>query len=243
MKRIVAAAALLLVAATLWIASVRFLAGAPADVESACYGTSSNGALDRGVQMVKSGPNFSPYSWFGVALGRTYVHLDVAVVVADAYKKLESTASSKTFVYGESGWKSGGRIRPHRTHQNGTAVDFLVPVLDSAGQSVPIPANLTNRFGYGIEFDRNAHYRDYRIDFDAIAAHLLAVNAAARERNIRISRVIFDKQFLPMLYASAHGQKVKQSIPFMQGEPWIRHDEHYHIDFAIKCKPLAVDLR
>ena len=24
---------------------------------------------------------------------------------------------------------------------------------------------------------------------------------------------------------------------FMKGKPWVRHDEHYHVDFAAPCKP------
>lgn len=23
----------------------------------------------------------------------------------------------------------------------------------------------------------------------------------------------------------------------MKGRPWVRHDEHYHVDFALPCKP------
>lgn len=31
---------------------------------------------------------------------------------------------------------------------------------------------------------------------------------------------------------------VGPEIPFMKGKPWIRHDEHHHVDFAIRCRPL-----
>lgn len=24
----------------------------------------------------------------------------------------------------------------------------------------------------------------------------------------------------------------------MQRDAWLRHDEHYHVDFAVSCKPL-----
>ena len=204
--------------------------------ESTCYGTPSNGHLQDGVQIQESGANFSPYSSLGVTLGRTYVHSKVASAVAAAYKQLETLAPGKRYVYAESGWRKGGRIKPHRTHQNGLAVDFLVPVLDSTGRSVPLPTSVVNKFGYGIEFDSKAQYDGLIIDFDAIAQHLYALDQATRANGIGISRVIFEKKFIPKLYSTTRGNFVKSAIPFMQGEPWIRHDEHYHVDFAIPCK-------
>ena len=205
--------------------------------DSVCYGTPSKGRLEGGVRIPTSGPNFGPYSSLGVRLGRTYVHSKVAVAVAAAYRALEASAPTKTYVYGESGWREGGRIRPHRTHQNGLAVDFMVPVMDKSGKSVPLPTGITNKFGYAIEFDAQARYQDLSIDFEAITEHLYALFQATRENGIGISRVIFEKAYIPRLYTTRRGAFVKDSIPFMQEEPWIRHDEHYHVDFAIPCKP------
>jgi penicillin-insensitive murein endopeptidase len=28
---------------------------------------------------------------------------------------------------------------------------------------------------------------------------------------------------------------LKQKLPFMKGKSWVRHDEHYHVDFAVPC--------
>jgi penicillin-insensitive murein endopeptidase len=205
--------------------------------DSVCYGTPSNGRLEGGVQIPRSGPNFAPYSSLGVGLGRTYVHSKVKDVIAAAYAALAASNPDKTFVYGESGWAKGGRIRPHRTHQNGLAVDFMVPVIDAKGRSVPLPTGPLNRFGYAIEFDASALYEDLTIDFEAIAAHLMALHEASKRNGIGISRVIFERGFLPKLYATAQGSFVKQHISFMKEEPWIRHDEHYHVDFAVPCRP------
>jgi penicillin-insensitive murein endopeptidase len=112
-------------------------------------------------------------------------------VVLSAYQSLERAAPGKIFVYGETGWKSGGRIRPHRTHQNGLSVDFMVPVLDRTGRSVPLPTSALNRFGYDIEFDAAGRYQDLEIDFAAVAEHLYQLDAAARRRGIGIALVIF----------------------------------------------------
>jgi len=206
--------------------------------ESICYGTSSNGRLENGVPLPSSGPNFAAYSSLGVLLGRNYVHSKVEQTIVAAYAQVASNAPGKTFVYGETGWASGGRIRPHRTHQNGIAVDFIVPVIDAKGRSIPLPTGITNEFGYALEFDANARYKELTIDFDAIAEHLYALHQAAQQNGIGISRVIFEKKYIPKLFDTKRGAFIKHSIPFMQGEPWIRHDEHYHVDFAVQCQPM-----
>jgi penicillin-insensitive murein endopeptidase len=159
--------------------------------------------------------------------------------VVNSYKALEATAPEKVFVYGETGWKSGGRIKPHRTHQNGLSVDFMVPVMNRAGRSIPLPTNALNRFGYDLEFDAAGRYEELEIDFLAIAEHLYQLHLAARTQGIGIALVIFDEAYLPRLFATARGPSLKQNLKFMKGKPWVRHDEHYHVDFAVKCGPFA----
>ena len=207
--------------------------------ESTCFGTVGKGRLADGVALPSGGSNFSSYSTSAELLGRTYVHSKVSDVVVAAYKALEIAAPGKTFIYGESGWKSGGRIRPHRTHQNGLSVDFMVPVLDKAGRSVPLSTSPLNKFGYGIEFDASGRYDDLTIDFAAVAEHLYQLDVAARKQGIGIALVIFERGYLPRLYATARGPYLKQNLKFMKGKPWVRHDEHYHVDFAVNCEPLA----
>jgi penicillin-insensitive murein endopeptidase len=207
--------------------------------ESMCFGTVAKGRLENGAALPSSGPNFSSYSTGAERLGRTYVHSRVKDVVLAAYKSLEVAAPGKVFVYGETGWKSGGRIKPHRTHQNGLSVDFMVPVLDQAGRSVPLPTSALNRFGYDIEFDASGRYQDLDIDFAAIAEHLYQLHLAARAHRIGIALVIFDTGHLPRLLATPRGPYLQQNLKFMKGKPWVRHDEHYHVDFAVNCKPLS----
>jgi penicillin-insensitive murein DD-endopeptidase len=210
--------------------------GTTAGAASTCYGTVANGRLEGGVALVKSGPNFQPYSSAAVAIGRTYVHSTVRDIVAMAYGELQETLPRKVFVYGETGWEEGGQIRPHRTHRNGLSVDFMVPVLDAKSRSVPLPGKITNRFGYDIEFDDEGRFEDLRIDFEAIAEHLFQLDAAARARAGGLALVIFDTPYLQKLFATKRGPYLKANLPFMKGRPWVRHDEHYHVDFAVPCK-------
>ena len=198
----------------------------------------AKGRLENGVALPSSGRNFSAYSTAAHMAGRTYVHSTVRDVVVAAYKNLETAAPDKIFVYGETGWKSGGRIRPHRTHQNGLSVDFMVPVLDKSGQSVRLPTTPLNRYGYDVEFDAAGRYSNLRIDFPALAEHLYQLHVAARARGIGISLVILDPPYLPMLFATPRGPYLQQNLKFMKRSAWVRHDEHYHVDFEVQCNPL-----
>ncbi|WP_255991948.1 penicillin-insensitive murein endopeptidase [Chitinolyticbacter albus] len=207
--------------------------------ESRCFGTVANGHLEGGVQLPPSGPNFETYSSVGWSAGRTYVHSRVAEIVVAAYGALAAHEANVHFVYGETGWESGGNFRPHRSHQNGLSVDFFVPVRDRAGTPTRLPIGFANKLGYGIEFDSGGRYEQYTIDYEAIGEHLYQLDAAARARGVGIAMVIFDSKYLPMLFATSRGDYLRRNIPFMKGKPWVRHDEHYHVDFSIRCAPNA----
>jgi len=207
--------------------------------ESKCYGSVSKGRIEGAIKLPDKGNNFAPYSALAVSAGRTHVHSSVAEIVAASYKTLANTLPTAVFVNGETGWPSGGRFRPHRTHQNGLSVDFFVPVMNAQGKSVPIPTRATERFGYDIEFGADARYGEYVIDFAAMAEHLYQLHVAAKARGVGISLVIFENAYLPKLFATSRGAYLREHLPFMKGKPWVRHDEHYHVDFAVKCAPYA----
>ncbi len=122
----------------------------PAGAASTCHGTVSKGSIEDGVQLPTDGANFSAYSGLGAAKGRNYVHSEVALIMLDAYARLERSAPGSHYVYGETGFAHGGRIRPHRTHNNGLSADFFVPVRDKAGLPARLPTPATERFGYNI---------------------------------------------------------------------------------------------
>lgn len=159
-------------------------------------------------------------------------------MVEAAYARLAEKHPDLRFVYGETGFEEGGPFKPHKTHQNGLSVDFFVPVRDSQGKSVPLGTSVLNKWGYDIEFDARGRYEDLRIDFDAIALHLAALDEAAKREGIGIARVIFDPKLQPILKRSPEWRRLKRSIPLSPNPSWVRHDEHFHVDFAIPCTPL-----
>jgi len=215
------------------------LANNVAFADSTCYGTTAKGKIDGAVQLPASGKNYVAYTEEGVSLGRTYVHAAVAKVVSAAYREMEKSLPDGRFVYGETGLKNGGAFPPHRSHQNGLSVDFFVPVRDSKGRSAYLPASADNHYGYDVEFNAEGNFGEYRIDFEAMAAHLYALDQAASKSGIRIGLVIFDLPYLPRLFATTHGSYLKSHLQFMKSKPWVRHDEHYHVDFAVPCKRMT----
>lgn len=204
--------------------------------ESICYGTTSNGRLAHGVKLPAEGKNFTAYGTAPAALGRTYVHSTVRDIIVETYERLEKDLPSKVFKYAETGFAQGGKFSPHKTHRNGLSVDFMVPVLDRNGKSVHLPTNAFNKYGYAIEFNAQGRYEDYRIDYEALAAHIVALHQVAKRHDVQIWRVIFDPKLAPKLYATRYGAYIKQHIAIPTKNSWVRHDEHYHVDFQLSCK-------
>ncbi len=205
--------------------------------QSKCFGTPENGRLENGVSLPATGKNFEVYYWLGHFIGRAYVHEDVHKVTVKAFEDLAEFNAELKFVYGETGWKNGGSFKPHKTHRNGTSVDFMVPVRNEYGKSVPLPCSLFNKFCYNIEFDSSGKYNGYKIDFDAIHAHLERLLARTKQAGIGIRRIIFDPDLTKHLKESEAWTKTPLTVEFSPHKPWVRHDEHYHIDFDVPCEP------
>lgn len=204
--------------------------------ESTCYGTTSSGSLNNGVKLPSSGSNFEGYSSIARIAGRTYVYSIVRDIIIASYKSLEIEYSEKVFKYAETGFKKGGVFRPHKTHRNGLSVDFMVPVLSEYGESVHLPTNLLNKFGYNIEFDKDIKYGQYHIDFEAMAAHIVSLHKEAKRKGYDLWRVIFDPELQPHLLNTTYAKYLLDNIQFSKRRSWVRHDEHYYIDFDVPCK-------
>jgi penicillin-insensitive murein endopeptidase len=211
--------------------------GEAPESKSTCYGTPERGRLEGGVALPLDGPNFRAYSRLGSAAGRTYVHAAVRDVVIETYAHLAISNPEIVWVYGETGLRGGGRFAPHRTHQNGTAVDFLVPVRDRDGKPALLPTNVLNKYGYDIEFDERGKTGELAIDFPAVCAHLLQLQEVAGRSGVPIRRVIFAPEFVAALRGTRECDLVRAELPWFKKRPWVRHDEHYHVDFAVRCEP------
>lgn len=205
------------------------------DEPSECFGTPADGHLAHGWRLPLRGENFRAYSHLGHAVGRTYVHSEVFQVVLEAYRQLGLRAPTKRYVYGETGLKKGGEFKPHKTHRNGLSVDFMVPVANGRGESVYLPTHVLNKWGYAIEFDAAGRFGDFVIDAEAMAEHLYQLDRAATVSGIAVRRVIFDPALQPLLHATRRWRYLEGKIDFSTRPSWVRHDEHYHVDFTVPC--------
>ena len=206
--------------------------------ESTCYGTTGKGKLVKGEELPGEGKNFISYGNVPEIAGRTYVHSIVKKVVVEAYNELYKTMPDKVFKYAETGFKEGGKFKPHKTHQNGLSIDFMVPVTGEDGKSTYFPTNIFNKYGYNVEFNKHGKYKEYTIDFNALGAHIVALHKATLNNGINLWRVLFAPDLQPELYATEYGDYIKKNILIPNRKSWVRHDEHYHVDFKVRCKPL-----
>jgi penicillin-insensitive murein endopeptidase len=205
---------------------------------SICKGDWGHGKLVNGVQLPLKGENFESYSNIGSFLGRTYVHTTVNKIMIDSYHQLFLVKPENVYKYAETGFSTGGVFKPHKSHQNGLSVDFMVPVIDSYSNSVHLPTTVNNKFGYDIDFDNQARFKHYKIDFESMASHLVELHKQALIHNSEIRIVIFDPKLQPMLFETKYSDYLKANIHFSRNPSWVRHDEHYHVDFKVNCEKL-----
>lgn len=193
-------------------------------------GTIRTGKIKHAKRVPYRGENFTTFSFLGYVFGRTYAHDRARDLILDAYKVCEKTSPNTTYVLGEIGFRNGGLFIPHRTHQIGLSIDFMVPLLKN---NRPYRSyHLFNLWGYGDEFDRKGKMGRATIDFEAMAQHILALKQQAKQNGLRIQRIIFDPVLQPYLFETSVGDKIK-SLPFTKRRVIIRHDDHYHVDLAL----------
>lgn len=200
---------------------------------SQSYGTVSDGKLINGMRLPSSGKNFITYSRLGSLIGRNGVNDRVRDVIIESYAMVYAHYPEYKYVIGESSWLSGGSMKPHRTHQNGTSVDFMVPVRNYDNEIDILPTNVFNKFGYNEEFNSTGKNKNYYIDFESMATHLYSLNESAKKHNVEIDLVIFDPTLQKLLFKTKYGSKIKNQLRFNSNPVWVRHDEHYHVNFEV----------
>jgi penicillin-insensitive murein endopeptidase len=171
-----------------------------------------------------------------MSVSRVYVHSTVRDIVLDAYAALQAESPAK-FTYAEAGLEGGGPLVPHRTHQNGTSVDFFFPVTRDGTPAV-YPARPDNKYGYGAVFNYDGHYEDLMFDAGTAAEHMYQLRVAALAHNTDIGRVILNSVFIKRVLQTSRGPYLSMHVKFVPAnEPGDLHEQHYHVDFAIPCEP------
>lgn len=205
-------------------------------INSVSSGSVSNGTLENGTIVPHKGENFQYFDTVSYISERGYTNCKVKATIIDAYKALES--NDRLYQIMECSNKNGGKMFPHKTHQNGLSVDFMMPLIKGG-----LPYYKLDTIGhdhYWLEFDDNGNYiedKSVSIDFNAVAEHILVLDKSARANGLKISKVIIKIELKDELFSSENGKVLKKSgIYIVKGlTPIINslHDEHYHIDFEV----------
>lgn len=202
------------------------------DEPSLSIGSSASGSLKNGKSLPCDGDNFRSYHPLGCLLRRNSVHSAIHEIILETYAEIQRVRPELRYVYGETGWPRGGRFRPHKTHQNGLCVDFFVPVRNTRGVA-DLDTSFLTKFGYGIEFDGAGKLKDAEIDWESMIVHIQTLQAVANKRGVAIKFVIFDNELQKALARHPGGAQLLASVRFSRLPSWVRHDEHYHIEFAL----------
>ena len=189
-------------------------------------------------QLPKKGDNFkyfSKYTYF--VNSRAWVHGTILDAVLEAYEDCEKNIPNRKFMIMECSNKHGGKMWPHRTHQNGTSIDFATP-LKKNGK--PYHGDQWRGiWHYAMNFDEHGRFKmnkNISIDFETMAKHILSLEKAARKRNMYIKKVLLKINLKDDFYKTPSGKLVKRKKIYFAKylQPIIdnQHDDHYHIDFG-----------
>lgn len=205
---------------------------------SSSLGTVSNGSLKNGRLFPFRGPNFLYFDSTSYLDKHAFVHEKVYQSVLSTYARFEQLLPAFEFGLMECSNEHGGKIWPHRTHQNGLSVDFMSPMLKNGKSTTDF--NALGLPHYLMDFNENGVYTEnstYSINFNLIAHHLLVLNEEAKKHGLKIGKVIFKIALKDELFASEYGRKLKNSGIYFATRlsPLIDslHDDHYHVDFEV----------
>lgn len=199
-------------------------------------GSVSNGTLTNGRIFPFSGANFHYFDTTSYLADRGFTHEKVLKTVLEAYSSLESLLPDRHFCIMECSHKHGGKLFPHRTHQNGLSIDFMMPKLKDSQPYYGLDDLGAQH--YMLTFDENGTYSEdptIQLDFNTIALHILELQSAAKKNGMSIEKVIINTNLKDELFATENGKILKTSGIYVVRNlsPLINsvHDDHFHIDF------------
>lgn len=203
---------------------------------SQSLGSVSNGSLKNGKLVPFHGENYSYFDKTSYLSGRAFLNSKVLSTILDGYKKLATTEPNRNFKIMECAHKHGGKLCPHRTHQNGLSVDFMVPKTKNKKPYYGLDTLGVNH--YWLTFNNQGQYNkdtSITIDFESIAKHLLILKKQAKKHKLKIQKVIIKVELKDELFEGEYGKKLKESGIYIVKSlsPTINalHDDHYHVDF------------
>lgn len=199
-------------------------------------GTVGNGSLENGKLIPFEGKNFQYFDTASYLKGRAFMNDKVKTTLLDCYDECFTEIPQRKFIIMECSNQNGGKIWPHKTHQNGLSVDLMMPLIKDDEPYYGLDMKGTSH--YLLEFDYEGKYIEdpsISIDFEVIAHQLLLLEKHANKNGIHISKVIIHTELKDELFSGKYGQQLKNSDIYVVKAltPLINalHDDHYHVDF------------
>ncbi len=207
-------------------------------IPSTSTGSVSNGQLKHGKLVPFDGDNFRYFDTTSYLNDRAFVHDKVLKTVLETYRVLASSPPGRTFTIMECSHKNGGKLYPHRTHQNGLSIDFMMPLVKDGKPYYKL--DTIGQFHYLLDFDNTGRLTQdtsIHIDFELVANHIVTLDSVGSTNGLSIKKVIVNTDLKDELYAGSWGTRLKTSSVYVVRSltPLINslHDDHYHIDFEI----------
>jgi penicillin-insensitive murein endopeptidase len=208
---------------------------------SKSLGSVSNGSLENGIITPFFGTNFTYFDTSSYFCNRGFAHESVIEIIVNAYQKLSTILPDRHFYVMELSNEHGGKIFPHKTHQNGMSVDFMMPKLKHNEPFYGL--DTLGKDHYWLDFDDSGIYtedQNVKIDFNLVAQHILVLAQEAKKVGYKITKVIIKIEYKNHLFKTVYGKQLKNSNIYIVKSltPVINklHDDHFHIDFQ-KIEP------
>jgi penicillin-insensitive murein endopeptidase len=201
-------------------------------------GSVSRGSLQNGTLIPFSGSNFMYFDTASYLSGRAFTNHLVAQTVINTFKTFELNGEKRKFSIMEFSNEHGGKMFPHRTHQNGMSVDMMMPLMKDGKPYYDLDD--LGAMHYLLEFNKEGQYINdttISIDFEMVANEINQMRIEAEKLGLKITKVIFNTDLRDELFATTHGQLFATNGPYITRnlEPVINdlHDDHFHVDFEI----------
>ncbi|MFK8046730.1 MAG: penicillin-insensitive murein endopeptidase [Crocinitomicaceae bacterium] len=203
---------------------------------SKTVGTVSKGSLKNGKLIPYFGSNYTYFYKESYLASRAYTSDKVMKIILKAYDELKNDYPLRHFFLMELSNKNGGKMFPHKTHQNGLSVDFMMPKLKNNEPFYGL--DTIGKDHYWLDFNDSGEQRgdsSIKIDFELMAHHILILQKEAQKIGYQINKVIVKIEYKDELLAGPKGQLLDKSGIYIVKKltPVINnlHDEHFHIDF------------
>jgi len=206
-------------------------------LSSVSEGSVSNGSIKNAKLLPFLGENYQYFDKWSYLQGRAFLNGSVLTSVLSSYGTLHNSTPGRKFTVMECSHKEGGKLWPHRTHQNGLSVDFMMPLKKGGKPYYGLDSKGIKH--YLLQFDNAGKYikdKSIEVDFDLVAKHILNLDASSRKEGYKVKKVIIKIEFKDDLYATKYGKRLRKKGIYVVKSltPKINdlHDDHYHIDFA-----------